>query len=243
MIAVTAPMLQSFAALLLAHVLADFVFQFNWMIERKRQFGVFLLHIVIVAVLSLAALGGAWQLALLVAGAHLAVDAIKTYALPDGMRATFGAFMADQIAHLATIIAAVLWWPGAAAAGLWAGWLPLLLVPALILSGFILTVRAGGHAVGLITAPYAQEFKKQGLPKAGQMIGQLERAVIFLLILIGQPTGIGFLIAAKSLLRFEATKEQRASEYVIIGTLTSFGWALAISSATVALIGLAGRVG
>jgi len=59
---------------------------------------------------------------------------------------------------------------------------------------------------------------------------------------IGQPTGIGFLIAAKSLLRFEATKEQKASEYVIIGTLTSFGWALAVSSATMALISVASTV-
>ena len=69
------------------------------------------------------------------------------------------------------------------------------------------------------------------------MIGLLERALIFLMVLAGQPAGIGFLIAAKSVLRFDtASKDQRASEYVIIGTLASFGWALLVSFATLSLI-------
>lgn len=48
---------------------------------------------------------------------------------------------------------------------------------------------------------------------------------------------IGFLIAAKSVMRFETTsKDQRAGEYVIIGTLGSFAWALALSYATLNLL-------
>lgn len=59
------------------------------------------------------------------------------------------------------------------------------------------------------------------------MIGLLERGLIFALILLGQPGGVGLLIAAKSILRFGAVKDDRAlSEYVIIGTLASFAWAL-----------------
>ncbi len=240
MIAPSAPMIETFAALLLAHVLADFVFQSDWMVARKRHVGVFTLHIAVVAALNLVALGGAWAPALAVASAHLVIDAVKTWGLPVGMRTRFAAFATDQAAHLVSLAAAALYWPGAVSAGLWAPWAGATVAPALLLSGFVLTVIAGGHAVGMVTAPYAQDFKDQGLPKAGQRIGQLERAVIFLLVLIGEPSGIGFLIAAKSLLRFEATKEQRASEYVIIGTLTSFGWALAVSSATMALLRLSG---
>jgi hypothetical protein len=229
-------MTASFAALLLAHVLADFLFQSKRMVDQKRRPGVFALHIGLVFILSLAALGGAWPVAAAVAAAHLVIDGIKTYALPASWRESFTAFTVDQLAHLASLVAAVLIWPEAAMSGLWAPWLDLLAGPAVVVSGFILTVIAGGYAVGLITAPYAQVFKAQGLENAGQMIGRLERAVIFLLIVIGEPAGIGFLIAAKSLLRFEATKEQKASEYVIIGTLTSFGWALAVSTATMALL-------
>ena len=108
---------------------------------------------------------------------------------------------------------------------------------ALIISGFILAVIAGGHAVGLLIAPYATAFKGKGLPAAGHIIGRLERALVFLLIVIGQPAGVGFLIAAKSVLRFEEAKEQKASEYVIIGTLASVGWAVMIGFAAIWLLG------
>jgi len=238
MVALTSEMIAGFSALLLAHVLADFVFQSKRMVENKRHLGVFALHIGLVFGLSLAALGGAWSVAGAVAAAHLVIDGIKTYVIPQNWRGTFIAFLLDQMAHLVSLAAAVLIWPEAVSAAIWAPWFDLLVGPAVIASGLILTVIAGGHAVGLITAPYAQAFKAQGLENAGQMIGRLERAVIFLLIAMGEATGIGFLIAAKSLLRFEATKEQKASEYVIIGTLTSFGWALGTSTATMALFRL-----
>jgi hypothetical protein len=238
MIAITPEMAAGFAALLLAHVLADFVFQTKGMVNTKHHPGVFILHIGIVFGLSLAALGGAAHVAAAVAGAHMLIDGIKTHALPENWRGTFSAFMLDQLAHLVSLAAAVVIWPEAVLTGLWAPWLDLWVGPAVILSGLTLTVIAGGYAVGLITAPYAQAFKAQDLANAGQMIGRLERAVIFLLIAMGEPTGIGFLIAAKSLLRFEAAKEQKASEYVIIGTLTSFGWALGTSTAAMALFRL-----
>jgi hypothetical protein len=56
-----------------------------------------------------------------------------------------------------------------------------------------------------------------------------------LFLLINQPTGIGFLIAAKSILRFGEIKnagERKVAEYIIIGTFLSFGWALLISVLT-----------
>ena len=57
------------------------------------------------------------------------------------------------------------------------------------------------------------------------------------MILGGLPEGIGFLIAAKSVLRFGTVREEaKLSEYVIIGTLASFGWALLAAWATIALL-------
>jgi hypothetical protein len=53
------------------------------------------------------------------------------------------------------------------------------------------------------------------------------------MVLVDQPAAIGFLIAAKSILRFDMASESRAAgEYVIIGTLASFAWALVAAFAT-----------
>ena len=102
-----------------------------------------------------------------------------------------------------------------------------------IFAGAILATRTGGFAVGLLMAPWAGVDLPRGLANGGLLIGILERGLIFLLVMVDQAAGIGFLIAAKSVLRFETTsKDQRAGEYVIIGTLASFGWALLFAYAT-----------
>ena len=59
----------------------------------------------------------------------------------------------------------------------------------------------------------------------------------FLLIMGGQISAIGFLVAAKSILRFgTVSNDRQATEYVIIGTLASFAWAIAATLATQALL-------
>ncbi|OCX67234.1 hypothetical protein BFP70_03195 [Thioclava sp. SK-1] len=101
------------------------------------------------------------------------------------------------------------------------------------------TVHVGGIATGILIQPYIDHAPKDGLPGAGLLIGRLERLVIFVLILTGQPQAIGFLIAAKSILRFEPSPNaghNAKNEYVIIGTLASFGWALCSAWLTVALL-------
>lgn len=234
-------MFDVFVALLLAHVIADFLLQPGVMVRRKREIPFFLAHIAIVATLTLAALGGSWQLALALGGAHLAIDAIKVWALPARWRDSLPAFLGDQAAHLATLVAAAALVPEAMATGLWAPHLDLLRAPAILTSGAVLTVMAGGFAVGLLMRPYTDQLQPDtgSLDNAGQMIGRLERGLIFLFLCVGEPMAIGFLIAAKSVLRFDtASKSQKTSEYVIIGTLASFGWALATGYATLALLEL-----
>lgn len=235
---------ETFAALLFAHVLADFVFQTRRMVETKRKPHVLALHGAIVFVLTLAVLGGSPALAGAVAAAHLAIDAAKTHAL---RRPGLAAFLVDQAAHLATIAVAAALLPGAWGAGLWAG-LPAPLaggtlpVAMLWIAGFLLATRAGGFAMALLMQAHpAGEAERPGLLGGGRTIGLLERALVFLLVLAGQPGGIGFLIAAKSILRFGAVGQDRhASEYVIVGTLASVGWALAVALAVQALLALPG---
>ena len=63
------------------------------------------------------------------------------------------------------------------------------------------------------------------------MIGVLERALIFGLTLVGALAAVGFVVAGKSLLRFQSFQERAASEYVLIGTLASTAAALAVAGA------------
>ncbi|MEO9897712.1 MAG: DUF3307 domain-containing protein [Paracoccaceae bacterium] len=240
MLALSAPALTTFCALLFAHVLADFVFQSTWMVANKRKMPVLFLHVAIVFVLTFIALGGNGLAAFAIALAHLVIDAIKTWGSPESLRGTLTAFLADQGAHLASLVCVAIWVPTAAAQGLWGDWIESALPAAILLSGFILAVRAGGFAVGLLMSRYQNSVEQDGLPAAGMIIGQLERLLIFLLVLTNQAAGIGFLIAAKSILRFDtASQGQKASEYVIIGTLASFAWALAIAYGTQALLEIA----
>lgn len=227
-------MTETFAALLLAHAVADFLLQSDRMVATKRRPLTLLLHGVIVLLTAQAAVGviAAWEL-LALAVAHIAIDAVKAHAMSERL----WGFLADQALHLVTI-ALVAWYaPALFDGGLWAGadWAPGTFAA---LAGLILATAAGGHAVALLVSPWDRSILPEGLPNGGRLIGLLERGIILLLILVGQPAGIGFLIAAKSVLRFETTsKDQRAGEYVIIGTLASFGWAMAIGWATLALMG------
>ena len=231
-------MTETFAALLFAHVLADFVLQTAWMVAQKRKALAMGAHLAVVLATLIATTGSLHPVLLIVALAHLGIDLVKTFALPRGL----GSFMADQGAHLLTLVLAAWAVPGLWTASPFAGLLPQL--PALmgLLSGALLATRAGGFAVDLLMAPWAEQMRghaSQGLTDGGRFIGWLERGMIFLLVLFNQPEGIGFLIAAKSVLRFGTVGDDRAvSEYVIIGTLASFGWAIAVSFGTVWLMGL-----
>ena len=223
-------MTQTIAALLFAHVLGDFVLQSNRMAATKGQAGTLSLHGLIVLSTAVTATGNLspWLLAL--TAAHLAIDLVKSR-LP----ATLWPFLADQAVHAATIVACAALAPKMWADGLWSGH-PL--VPGLmaLTAGAVIATRAGGFAIGLLMVPWAAHAPP-GLPGGGGTIGNLERGLIFLLILTGQAQSIGFLIAAKSVLRFGSiSTEKEVSEYVIIGTLASFSWGIVAALATTALL-------
>ncbi|WP_418639425.1 DUF3307 domain-containing protein [Winogradskyella sp.] len=72
----------------------------------------------------------------------------------------------------------------------------------------------------------------ESLKDAGQYIGVLERLLVFIFIIVGQWEAVGFLITAKSVFRFgdlTASKERKLTEYILIGTLISFGIAIITS--------------
>ncbi|WP_186826958.1 DUF3307 domain-containing protein [Shimia ponticola] len=227
-------MIETFALLLFAHVLADFILQTNWMVRTKTRFIGMAAHIAIVWV-TLAAVTTMplHEAVLILIGAHLVIDVVKTAALPN----TFASFMADQAAHVASLIVVAAIAPDLWSGSLWAvdgfDWLPSTLI---LISGFIIATRAGGFAIRLLMTPYAEITEREGLADGGALIGQLERGIVFILILADAPMAIGFLIAAKSILRFKPEAEDQLTEYVIIGTLASFGWALAATFASLGVM-------
>jgi hypothetical protein len=234
--------IETLVALLFAHALADFVFQTSHMV-RDKQDGMWkglASHALAVAVLTAAAIGSYSMVALgtvvFVAATHLVIDWGKTR-----FAANVSSFLVDQGAHLLVLILVAALYPGLWASGLLGNvqWLPPVMA---IIAGLIFTVRAGGFAVGLLMARWKSSVK-EGLVGAGATIGAIERFLIFLFTLAGELGAIGFLIAAKSVLRFGDAREERAfSEYVIVGTLASFAWALAHSLATLGVLAALGAI-
>lgn len=65
----------------------------------------------------------------------------------------------------------------------------------------------------------------------GRAIGILERGLVLTLVLLGDYLAVGYLMAAKALLRFRSLEDPETAEYMLIGTLGSL------------LLTLAGAVG
>lgn len=215
-------MYPTLAALFLAHVLADFVLQTDAMVASKSQPLTLVKHGGVVLVTAAVATASASPWLIVLTAAHLIIDLIKTRA-----PRSFWPFIIDQTAHAATILLA--------AAMIQTNWPPTTTALMALTAGAVTATRAGGFAIGLLMQPWAAEAI--GLSGAGRVIGNLERSLIFLLILSGQTQNIGFLIAAKSVLRFGTVADDRkVSEYVIIGTLASVTWAIAAALATTLLL-------
>jgi Protein of unknown function (DUF3307) len=248
-------MTNTLIALSFAHVLADFIFQTNWMAANKRDPARLIAHIAVVLLTAIAAIGTLHPALFALTAAHLVLDAAKAWLPWKGL----GAFLLDQALHVATLFAVAFWVPDLWAMGLWGtpvagGWTSAMwstpagaeVLPAIMvaLTGLIVATRAGGFAIGLFMAQWTQALPTEGLKNGGRAIGLLERGLIFLLVVVGLPEGIGFLIAAKSVLRFGAVGDDRAfSEYVIIGTLASFAWAIAVSFLTVIILQAVSPIG
>jgi hypothetical protein len=223
-------------------LLADFTLQTDLDVKWKTRARVLIKHTLIVAVLSYLLLGilRAWPLILILALSHALFDYIKTRYASD--RLLF--FVVDQLAHLAVIVATVLVLNSLDlqlhpfALGSLIG-KPYFVFCAL-LSGIIITVRVGAITVGYAVRPLLEELEAQaeeargenlvgpferGFEEGGRIIGYLERSLILLFVLVNQPAGVGFLIAAKSIFRFgelSDSSRRMEAEYIIIGTLYSF---------------------
>ena len=225
--------------LLAAHFLSDFALQTDWIVRHKNRPHVLLLHLLITGLCAYLLIGdfSEWRIPTLLVATHGLIDLLKLRLCPNRIK-ELPAFVADQAAHLLVIFAlsAFDWSSVGMLDPWWKTQNPYTYLTVLAyLAGFIATTRFAGIFISkalpqmLETNPLALQTDT-GFHKAGRYIGYLERLLLFIFVLADQLAAAGFLIAAKSVLRFQKTSEdRRQTEYVLLGTLLSFTLGIALS--------------
>lgn len=209
--------------LLAAHLLGDFLLQPNsWVsskANKKAKSPALYQHVAVVTALTSIFLWdwSKWYIPLIIGAAHLLIDLWKCY-----QKNTLTYFIIDQALHVAVIV--MVWqlvYGHVDFTGVFYNnhfWLLLI--------GYYLVIWPLGIAIGKATEKWQQsaQMNKGGLDKAGIWIGRCERVLVLTFIITGQYTALGFLMAAKSILRFTDKDEmtQKKTEYVLVGTLMSF---------------------
>jgi len=217
--------------LILAHFAGDFLLQPNRWIEKKedRKFKSPYLyyHIAVHAIVLLVLLKfdiNYWFGFLLIITSHYIIDLVKLNL--KGKYSDKKLFIADQTAHLLFIILVLSYYEKITFnIELLYSVKSLLLITTLI---FITSVSSVIIKF-LILNWKIKTDENASLNKAGTYIGMLERLFVFGFIIINYWEGIGFLIAAKSVFRFgdlSKASEIKLTEYILLGTLLSFGLAI-----------------
>ncbi|HPR18415.1 MAG TPA: DUF3307 domain-containing protein [Candidatus Cloacimonadota bacterium] len=221
---------------LLAHVLTDFVFQTKTMATNKLELKNTIKHSVCLFIVTLLVviLAGFWDARvifpiLIVAVSHGMIDYAKANLEKKSKEKwSWLFFTCDQLLHVIFIFMAIfLFYPE-----LQSGYVVFMekrLFTNHIWKSlfFIFLITCGGS---YFTASVCRAFNPQkdsnnSLESAGRYIGILERLIVFASILIGRYEVIGFLIAAKSIIRHPEKNDKSFAEYFLIGTFSSFVWA------------------
>ncbi len=232
--------------LVLAHVLGDFVLQpFSWVKDKETKGikSVGLYNHIMVHVLAMYVVlwfdARYWQAFLVIPFTHFGIDLLKIYL--KGKLNSRLLFIGDQVLHFLVIFGVVFsYFPDKFKWSYLNNPKVLLTITALLLvtftSGILLKVLLSKWSVEI-----KEEDKYQGMNEAGKYIGMLERLFIFFFVVIGQWAGLGFLITAKSIFRFNdlsRNHDRQFTEYILIGTLMSFGIAIFIGLIYKHLLGL-----
>lgn len=227
--------------ILLAHLIGDFILQpTSWVIDKEKRkikseflYFHFLIHTLLLMLL-------VFRLdfipyAILLGVVHILIDLLKLYSQSNESKRIW--FLIDQFLHIISIFFIIMlynnvlienyglvpqFWPIATA-------VLFLSIPASITIKNLISIWTPNT-----------KGTKQDLENAGSYIGILERLFIFLFILIGQFSAIGFLLAAKSIFRFgdlTKSKDRKLTEYVLNGTLLSFGVAIVVGLLTQYVLG------
>ena len=211
--------------LLVAHLIADFLLQTKKMVTNKKWLShSMILHIFIVFASTLL-LSQHFIIAIVITLLHYITDGIKMTLLKTKKYSETLLFIADQIMHLTAILVCWSMYFGMAEK-LWEA----ILLPftnfkiSLLVLSFILVTTPYGYFIGLTTKRFQnQKNNETKTDKNGFYIGIFERLIILTFMLLSQYSAIGFLITGKSIIRFSSKNEDIKSEYVLLGTMISYG--------------------
>jgi len=222
-----------FTKLILAHLLGDFILQPNsWVSDkenRKLKSKYLYIHVLIHTVLSFIFLWDLqlWWVAVLVGISHFIIDVSKLYF--QNSKTKKGWFFVDQFLHIAVIGAIAFYFNEFNF-----DFLNNQTILKIVMATLFLTSPASIIIKTLLSSwtpvPDAQNnIQTESLSSAGKYIGILERLLVFTFIMVNHWEGVGFMVAAKSVFRFSdlaQAKQRKLTEYVLIGTLLSFGMAV-----------------
>ncbi|MDN5479260.1 MAG: DUF3307 domain-containing protein [Chryseobacterium sp.] len=222
-----------FTKLILAHLLGDFVLQPNsWVADkehRKLKSPYLYVHVLIHTVLSFVFLWNIdlWWVSLVVGITHFIIDASKL--IFQNVKNKKAWFFIDQLLHILVILGISFYFKEFNFDFLSNKEFLKILMAALFLttpaSIFIKILLSSWTPV-----PETQSsLQTESLSSAGKYIGILERLLVFTFIMVNHWEGVGFMVAAKSVFRFSdlaQAKQRKLTEYVLIGTLLSFGLAV-----------------
>ena len=221
-------MVALFLSLVLAHLVGDFLLQpTTWVKDKKKKkikskylyyhVGVhFLLLLITTQFDSNYFLG-----ILFVALSHFGIDCAKLYFEKKKTEKLW--FFADQLLHLLVIaIVVYCYFPYQIPICNLYSQENLALITALVLVTYVSAI-----VLKVLLSKWSDQLiKTDDTNNAGKYIGILERLFIFFFVVMNFWEGIGFLLAAKSIFRFgdlKESKDVRLTEYILIGTLLSFG--------------------
>ncbi|WP_218598938.1 DUF3307 domain-containing protein [Polaribacter sp. NJDZ03] len=223
-----------FLKLLLTHILGDFVFQPEKWVKDKEEKKVksikLYFHIGIHAILLLLVLQlklqEYWLAFLLVIISHYGIDLLKLYLQKKKTKRIW--FFIDQVLHLSVLVFATSFYVdfSLSTENLITDQILLLII------FLLLVIFVSAIIIKIIITQWNPESKKENddsLEKAGRYIGILERLFVFTFVITNHWEAIGFLLAAKSVFRFgdlTSSKDRKLTEYILIGTLLSFGIAI-----------------
>jgi len=218
--------------LLIAHLIGDFILQSDkWVKEKetkKLASGKLYFHVLIHGLLSLILMWdlSLWYIAVIISISHLIIDAGKILFQNEKNKRLL--FFIDQFLHLLVIILIVVTLQKDIIG------IEFTNQHLLVILSIIFLAQPASILVKTLISVYTPKTEigeNESLVNAGKYIGILERLLVFVFIATDHWEGVGFLIAAKSIFRFSdltESKDRKLTEYILIGTLLSFGIAILV---------------
>lgn len=228
--------------LLLAHIIGDFYLQpQKWVDDkanRKLKSPKLYFHIAIHIGLLFLILWDVslWKMILVIGVSHCIIDALKLLIQNKHNRRWL--FFIDQLLHVLILVAAFYLHSNVAFS------IQDIVNEQTVLITFCLLFLTLPVSIIMKTIFLKWDISKltegnESLEDAGKYIGILERLLVFIFIVSGHWEAVGFLITAKSVFRFgdlKESKQRKLTEYILIGTLISFGIAMLVGLLFIGLI-------